>query len=235
MFAFSIKNIKKAMFPIFRVDQIEQNQIRINVVGTGFFISSNGNFISVAHVFDNKIDKTKFYYFGKLPENIEQPHIEIEEMARDDDNDIFIGKIKKNTPDFVSLSKTIPDIGRTVCIGGYPLAQITKNSQGGIVLNGVRRYFQPSFVLDYTKSLSDNGQGKNRTHDGFLVRDIGLFGMSGGPVFNTGGMVLGIQGSVTSPRVSEGVGGRKIIVENAVVIKSSLVLDFLKEHRIRIN
>ncbi len=235
MFVHAIKTIQKSMFPIFRVEQVNPTQQQVSVVGTGFFISANGNFVSVAHVFDNKNTTTKYFYFGRLPDNLENPPIEIEEIVRDDSNDIFIGRVKKKTPNFLILSKKIPDIGRTVCISGYPLAQLTSNAQGGLELGGVRRYFQPSFILDYAKAQSDNGKGVIRTHDGFLVRDFGLFGMSGGPVFDTSGTVLGIQGSVTSPRVSTGGNGRSISVENALTIKSALVLNFVKDRRIRFN
>jgi S1-C subfamily serine protease len=81
----------------------------------------------------------------------------------------------------------------------------------------------------------DNGAGKIRAHDGFLVRDFGLFGMSGGPVFDKAGTVIGMQGSVTAPRVSEGAGGRKITVENAAVIRSGLILELLEKNHIRHN
>ena len=82
---------------------------------------------------------------------------------------------------------------------------------------------------------SDNGAGKIRKHDGFLVRDVGLFGMSGGPVFDTRGVVVGMQGSVTPPRVSTHSSGRSISVENALAIRSNLILDLLKLQKIRTN
>ncbi|MDP3057737.1 MAG: serine protease [bacterium] len=235
MFVNAIKIASKAMFPIFRVEQVTSSQMIVNVAGTGFFISSNGNFISVAHVFDNTTNNPKYFYFGKLPTDLQSPPIEIEEIIRDDSNDIYIGRVKKKTDTFFRLSSKLVDIGRTICIGGYPLAQITNNSQGGLELMGVRRYFQPSFILDYIKANSDNGAGKIRLHDGFIVRDIGLFGMSGGPVFDTTGTLVGIQGSVMPPRQSTGANGRTISVENAVVIRSNLVLDFIKHRGIRIN
>jgi hypothetical protein len=74
------------------------------------------------------------------------------------------------------------------------LATIATNSEGQLELGGVRRYFQPSFVLDSITADMDNGAGLIRKHDEFLVRDFGLFGMSGGPAFDAGGQR---QGSAT--------------------------------------
>lgn len=228
MFAKAIKKTEKAMFPIFRFDQISLEQAKVSVVGTGFFINLDGNFISVTHVFDNTTPQTKFYFFGFLPNDLKNPPLEIEEVTRDNQNDIFVGKIKIKTPDYFQLSNELPPIGRSVCIGGYPLATIGNNDIGGLELSGVRRYFQPSFVLDYFKVNTKNAAGLAMIHDGFLVRDFGLFGMSGGPVFDKDAIVLGMQASVTDPRISTN-GTRSITVENAAAIRSNLIRDLLNK------
>lgn len=232
MFVKAIKVAKNAMFPIFRFDQLSEQQARIGVIGTGFFINTKGTFVSVAHIFDDSNQSTRFFYLGKLPENLQKPRLEIVEVCRDDQADIYVGRVDLKTSGYFSLSKTIPEIGRSVCISGYPLAQISMNQQGGLELGGVRRYFQPTFVLDRAVINSKNSQGKIRKHDGFLVRDIGLFGMSGGPVFDVDGVVVGMQGSVTQPRTSTN-GSRTISVENALVIRSNLILDLLQQNNIR--
>lgn len=234
MFVHAIKKVKDATFPIFRTDTNNQNQISWNVKGSGFFINSNGTFISVAHIFDHATPQTKFLFCGFLPDKLSNPPLEIIEIARDNNNDIFIGRVKLKTPKYLHFSKKTPDIGRSVCILGYPLAQLSVNPDNSLEVGGVRRYIQPSFILDTASLPTDNGSGLIRTHEGFLVRDIGLFGMSGGPVFDTGGTILGIQGSVTSPRTSQS-GNRTLTVENAMVIRGNLILDFLKQRQIRLN
>ena len=171
---------------------------------------------------------------GRLPDNLQNPPLEISEICRDDDADIYIGRVNLRTPGYFYLSKVIPSIGKSVCVSGYPLAQITRNQQGGLELGGVRRYFQPTFVLDKAVMNISSGQNRIRKHDGFLVRDVGLFGMSGGPVFDTKGVVIGMQGSVTQPRVSKNA-QRTISVENALAIRSSLIVQLLKSKKIRFN
>ncbi|MFH1769749.1 MAG: serine protease [Parcubacteria group bacterium] len=234
MFVKAIKISKKSMFPIFRWRQ-QGNQAEIGVAGTGFFVNSNGYFISVAHAFDNADQNTEFLFIGRLPEQIQKPRLQIEEIARDNSLDILIGKVNIKSSQYFYLSKNVPEEGRSVCISGYPLAEISQNAQGGLNLGGVRRYFQPSFVLDKIVANSDNGMGVIRKHDGFLVRDVGLFGMSGGPVFDKDGIVVGVQASVTQPRVSKSSSGREISVENAIAISSKLFIDLLKENNVRFN
>lgn len=234
MFVKAIKIAKRAMFPLFRYEQINQAQIRALVIGTGFFVNRHGYFATVAHVFDNPNSQTSFRFCGFLPEHVHNPPLVVSEIARDDDHDICIGRLNIRSPSFFYFSNKNPEIGKAVCLSGYPLAQIQNNAQGGFELGGVRRYFQPSFVLDQASLRSDNGSGRIRTHNGFLVRDVGLFGMSGGPVFSLEGRIFGVQGSITQPRVSANA-GRSISVENAVAIRSSVVIDLLKRNQIRHN
>jgi len=234
MFAKSIKIVSKSMFPIFKKEKISEKEIRIGVAGTGFFINSSGLFVTVAHIFDSANGNTKFLFFGCLPDNLETPPLEISEVVKDDEKDIFIGKINKKGIKALKISRKEQSVGRSVCVSGYPLALITNNNCGGIELGGVRRYFQPSFILDKWNVKANSASGKIRKHEGYLVRDVGLFGMSGGPVFNKKGEVIGMQGSVTAPRTSSN-GDRTISVENAMVISSKILIDTLKKSKIKNN
>jgi hypothetical protein len=235
MFVKAIKVAKNAMFPIFRFEQVDPTQAKIFAAGSGFFVNRSGYFVSVAHVFDNPAPQTAFWYCGQVPDRVTKRPLIIKEVARNDDYDIFIGRVEIDSPYYFPLAKFSPEIGRSVCISGYPFAQIQNNPQGGLELGGVRRYFQPSFILDYIKCGNKNVHGRVRTHDGFLVRDFGLYGMSGGPVFDIRGTVFGIQGSITSPRVSTGGSGQSVTVQNAIAIRSALMVELLKKNKIRHN
>ena len=104
----AIKIAKRAMFPIFRSEQVALSQMKIGVGGTGFFINSKGYFISVAHVFDNTNDATKFLYIGRLPDQVQNPFLEIKEITRDDEFDIFVGKIEIKSPNYFKLFSIFP-------------------------------------------------------------------------------------------------------------------------------
>ena len=223
----AVRQIENGMFPIFRFDRINQNQANVGVAGTGFFVNQDGLFVTVAHIFDNTSPQVTYMYHGRLPNDFTPHPLPITEIARNDQKDIYVGRVNLPNTTFLHFSNAEVAPGRTACIAGYPLAVITANAQGGMELSGVRRYFQPSFILDMIKTALDNGHGLVRTHDGFLVRDVGLFGMSGGPVFDMNGKVLGMQAAVTNPRESTN-GNRIITVENAIAIRNAEIINLLE-------
>ncbi len=229
MFVKAIRVAQDVMFPIFGWNQISPTEAQVGVAGTGFFVSSEGHFVSVAHVFDTGNTTTKFLYIGRLPEEV-HTRLEIQEIARDDENDVFLGKVDVKGVPYVIVDSLVPDVGRSVCIGGYPLATISTNENGGLQLGGVRRYFQPSFVLDKAGELLSKGPtGKIRKHNGYPVRDAGLYGMSGGPVFDADGNVVGVQGSIIS-RDSKNAVGQSIAVHNAFSLQMNKFVDLMRKH-----
>jgi S1-C subfamily serine protease len=231
MFVNAVASASKAMFPIFRITPLPNNQVNVAICGSAFFINNEGHFVTVAHIFDGSNEETKYIFAGLLPDQIENPQLVVTEVARDDQHDIYLGKIDKQTEAIPFFKELVP-VGKTVCIGGYPLAELKSNAGGGLDASGVRRYFQPSFVLDHGRSTTTNEAGLTRLHDGFLMRDAGLFGMSGGPVFDTEGRVVGVQAAVTKPRVSQS-GTRTISVENAIAIRSNKIAEFITSQGVR--
>ena len=134
MFAHAIKQAELAMFPILRFVPVSPNGLNMAVLGTGFFINKKGVFVTVSHVFDNAPPNSEFKFGGRIPSEVRNPPIAIEEIARDDHHDVYIGRIRLKETLFLRLSRSLVPVGRSVCISGYPMAQVRwtpKTGQGG--------------------------------------------------------------------------------------------------------
>ena len=222
MFAEAIPSIEKALFAIVRMtpNMPAPGKVTAAVTGCGFFIDDHGTFVSVAHAFDAPSPTSKFVYFGRLPNEFTTPGLEISEVGRENEADIYIGKVALETPDFLPLAAEIVPNGRSVCASGYSLPKLAVNLAGGFDFGGVKRRYRSSMVIDRVTCNVENG----RTQTGVLLQDEALFGMSGGPVVDSTGLCVGMMGSVTTPQESIGGDGeRKIIVENGVVITSDQI------------
>ena len=194
MFVNAIKKVSKSIFPIFW-DKVVKTNISVGVVGTGFFIDQNGTFLTCNHVIDNIPPGTRKLYLGSIPHQRLTKPITITEIGKDIDRDVYVGNIKASDIEYLTLSTERPDIGKSVCLCGYPLAEIS--FQKGIVqTNQTRQYYQPSYVLDYmSATITDEGRSQTYNYKGFLTRDESYPGMSGGPVFDIDGVVWGIGGA----------------------------------------
>jgi len=215
MFAFAVAKITNSLFPIYRTTIVGQD-ITVAVSGSGFFVDAHGTFVTVAHAFDNAAPGAMFQFRGRSPDHFQNPALPLVEIARDDQKDILIGRVEGlQLTHGLDVHEAPFPLGTSVCVAGYPLAQLAVSPDGGLDVSNVRRYFQNAMALDYY-----TGVVERRLHQGFMMTEFSLFGMSGGPVVTTDGAVVGMQASVTNPRVSIGAGGRQIIIENAVAIGS---------------
>jgi S1-C subfamily serine protease len=187
MYQSAIEKIKQSIFPIFFVS-VNGPNTQIGVSGTGFFIDDEGHFLTALHVITESPANASFQYRGNIPDHIINPPETITEIHRDPVRDIFLGKLnlKGTIPVSVVLDK--PKAGKSICLCGYPLAQLYINPDGSINVGAVRQYWQPTFIID-TLTVVDGG----KNYVGFLTQDISLNGMSGGPVFDTDGVVHGID------------------------------------------
>jgi S1-C subfamily serine protease len=187
MYQKAIEKIKKSIFPIF-YEAIEGQNTTIGVSGTGFFIDDKGHFLTALHVITDVPKKSIIQYRGNIPEHIVNPPEVITEIYRDATRDIFLGKLNITNSTPVDFILDRPKSGKSICLCGYPLAQLSFNLDGSINVIAVRQYWQPTFIIDSITML-DNG----KNYHGFMTQDTSLNGMSGGPVFDLDGVVHGID------------------------------------------
>jgi S1-C subfamily serine protease len=210
MYADAVSRIAESMFPIFFV-QPEGDGAAVAVNGTGFFVDDGGLFMTADHFMAPVPAGATLYYYGKVPDHVCQPAVEIECVARDPERDLYLGRVARDYLRPVVLATEAVRPGDSVCLAGYPMAVVVAGPGGGFVGN-VRRYLQPSFVIDATQSVIGG-----RRCDGYIVQHACLPGMSGGPVFDREGRVRGMA-MANLTRTIPDPDGNAIVVSNGMVI-----------------
>jgi hypothetical protein len=124
----------------------------------------------------------------------------------------------------VELSGGTVRPGESVCLGGYPMAEVSIHPNGGIIAN-VRRYWLPTYVLDMTQAVVDG-----RVYDGYLVGHPCFSGMSGGPVFDVEGEVRGMAVATFTRTVPDDSGGQTP-VKNGIVLDVEHIRKFVEQQR----
>jgi S1-C subfamily serine protease len=104
------------------------------------------------------------------------------------------------------------------------MAEVSVTPDGGVVAN-VRRYWQPTFVVDEMQAVVGS-----RVYDGWIVGHPCLSGMSGGPVFDVEGKVRGMA-AATVTRSEPALDGDPTVVRNGIVLDSEHIRAFIEENR----
>lgn len=223
MFADAVATISASMFPVFYAYEKDE-EVVVSVSGTGFFVDDSGLFVTGDHIMNCAPSGAEYYYFGNVPDEMLQAPVEIERIASDPSRDLFLGRVRRDGLRAVDLARDAVRPGDAVCLAGYPMAEVSANEGGGFVAN-VRRYWQPTFVLDTTQAVVGD-----RVFDGYLVGHPCLSGMSGGPVFDVGGKVCGMAGA-TVTRTEPQLDGDPIVVRNGIVLDHRHIRVFVDRNR----
>lgn len=221
LLAKAIEIVSKSIFPIF-FELRQEDRVGIKTAGTGFFIDDNGTFLTACHVIDSAPNGARKLYIGNIPYRRINPPVEIEEIRRNNDRDIFIGRIERDYFEPLTLAEGGPPIGKTLCLCGYPLAEISI-VEGRINTNNVRQYYQPTFVLDGADVQIGDSTGTIRSYSGFMTRDASYPGMSGGPIFDVDGIVWGMNVAHMSRNIPRPPHPNPIEVINGISIKTEIL------------
>jgi S1-C subfamily serine protease len=219
VFADAVSKITESIFPIFFVQE-QGDECILGVCGTGFFVDDSGLFVTADHFMTPRQPGCTHYYYGKVPDQICQPAVEIEHVANDPARDLFLGRVRRDYLQPVELSNVPVRPGNSVCLSGYPMAVVVSTPEGGFTGN-VRRYWQPTFVIDATRAVIND-----RTYDGYIVQHTCLQGMSGGPAFDIEGNVRGMAVATLTRTIPE-PGGDPTVVPNGIVIDVEHIREFI--------
>jgi S1-C subfamily serine protease len=218
MYADAVARIVESIFPIFYVDPRSE---LVGVCGTGFFIDGGGLFLTSEHVMASPPPGATAYYYGRTPDEVCAP-VEFAHVASDPGHDLYLGRVARDHVQPVEISDEPARPGDAVCLSGYPMAVLSISAEHGLVGN-VRRYWQPTFVIDATETMIDA-----RTYEGYIVQHTCFPGMSGGPVFDPEGRVRGMAAATLTRRIPAVPGETPTVVSNAVVIDVEHIRGFLE-------
>lgn len=222
MYEKAITKISRSIFPVFyklRVDGITT----VGISGTAFFINDLGHFITATHVAAEVPSGAKLLYAGNLPHTALDHPVEIEEVYKNDLKYIYIGKVPKFPLPGLKFTGCESAPGKSVCLGGYPLAELMINPDESVNLSNVRQYWRPTVIIDGIEAAINHG-----TQTGFITEHSSLNGMSGGPVFDRDGYVCGVDVSTYLREIPEPNGG-KTFVRNGVVIGTLRMRDLIPD------
>ena len=223
MFADAIAKLTESIFPIFFTHG-EDNDVAMDVCGTGFFVDDSGHFITADHIMNCAPVGATYCYFGKVPDQLSQSPVEIEQVASDPTRDLYLGRVRRDYLRAAELSAESVRPGDYVCLSGYPMAVISI-AAGGRFVGNIQCYWQPAFVVDATEAVIHG-----RRYDGYIVDRPCFSGMSGGPVFDVEGTVRGM-GAGTLTRTIPELEGDPIVVRNGIVVDVEHIRAFIAKHR----
>jgi S1-C subfamily serine protease len=219
MYADAVARITESIFPIFYI-RSDGDLCDVGVRGTGFFLDDSGLFLTADHVIAGAPAGSTLYYYGRVPDEVCDPALEIEHVASDPSHDLYLGRVCPDDFTAVEFSDEPVRPGESVCLAGYPMPVLSIRSEGRLI-GSVRRYWQPTFAIDTTQVVI----GK-RMYDGYIVQHSCLVGMSGGPVFDVEGKVRGMAAATISRTVPD-PSGSLTVLPNGVVIDLEHIQGFL--------
>lgn len=228
MYQKAIQTVKGSIFPIFQFSSKSYG-----VLGTGFFISDQGHFLTASHVIRALPPNARLGYLGNVPHagKLAQRFIPISIIQNDPSKDLALGQVKQGALPPLKLASASADLGQSIVLCGYPLPMLkhhnTVNSANKTVhtlldVSNVRQYWQPTVLID---SLPKQTLISKPFHS-FLTQDASLMGMSGGPIFDVNGDVVGIASANWTRQIPR-QNGIPLIIENGVGIDLLEIQAFL--------
>ncbi len=228
MFTEAIQKVRKSIFPIFFFGKNGSH----GSLGTGFFIDNKGHFLTANHVIKALPEGGTLAYLGNIPNNNFQSKkpLPIKIIRQDENTDLALGKIDAELLPPLIFANEQAKVGQSIALCGYPLPHIkakpvTNNGTTvgvNIDVTQVRQYWQPTMKMDRIRKNSFY----NKPFDSFITQHPSLPGMSGGPIFDLTGKVVGVNTANATRHIKRST--TSIQVENGIGIELAEVMAFLQ-------
>ena len=194
----NIDSIFEMVFPILK----QKSKNRWVFKGTGFFITTNGLFVTAKHVLEDVLDKNRepqypIAVFQILSNKnvIIRPIIQFSTHGQADVGIGLAQQILNNDPNIPILNKIgiltteFPLIGDRVVTLAYPRSKVITHEDGQSFI------FMPNFYDGIVHEYCKKGRDKAIPTPCFRTSINIHFGASGGPVFGPDGKIFGINTS----------------------------------------
>jgi S1-C subfamily serine protease len=218
VFADAVARIAESIFPIL---YIQHDDGLAGVCGTGCFVGEGGLFLTSDHVMASPPPGSTTYFYGKAPDEVCDPAVELEHVWSDPSQDLYLGRVARDYLHAAEISDEPVRPGDAVCLSGYPLTDVKIGPQGGLVAN-IRRHWQPTFVVDEMEVVI-----QGRTYSGYIVEHPCYPGMSGAPVFDLAGRVRGVVGANLTRTIPPLPDELPTVLANGIVIDVEHIQGFL--------
>jgi S1-C subfamily serine protease len=219
MYADAVARIAESIFPVF---YIHHEAELAGVCGTGCFIGDGGLFLTSDHLMASPPPGSTLYFYGRTPDEVCDPALELEHVWSDAAHDLYLGRVARDDLPAAELCDAPIRAGDSVCLSGYPMADVKMGPHGGLV-GSVRRHWQPTFAVDDAEVVI-----QGRTYRGYLVEHPCYPGMSGAPVFDTAGRVRGLIGANLTRTIPPLPDEVPTVVANGIVIDVAHIRAFLE-------
>jgi S1-C subfamily serine protease len=130
MYADAVAKITESIFPIFFI-RSDGERYDVGVRGTGFFLDDSGLFLTAEHVIAGAPAGSTLYYYGRVPDEVCDPAVEIEHVASDPAHDLYLGRVCRDAVQPVELSPSVRKEASWAASGGTgnrPLPSIRRRS-----------------------------------------------------------------------------------------------------------
>jgi hypothetical protein len=146
-------------------------------IGTGFFVDSRGAFLTAYHVVKDATEVDVY-------DHLNNKYTKLQLINADPTNDVAVLTVNRPAASYFTLEPQIPSVNATFISIGHPFSFKYQTFQARATQDG---------FADSLRLINSSGNGIFSKSTPIIPLDLTIYnGMSGGPIINAGGNVIGM-------------------------------------------